>query len=66
MKIDVRHGVVLEGDGDELVGFAEAILLAAYGGPECVGAYLTEHGVAPVRVVRLGPPAATPERSVRV
>ena len=65
MRIDVRHGVVIEGDGEELVSFAEAILLAAYGGPECVGAFLGEDGVAPVRVVREGPRAGVPARPVR-
>ncbi len=64
MRIDVRHGVVIEGEGDELVAIAEAILLAAHGGPECVGAFLGEDGVAPVRVIRRGAPAAIPERSV--
>jgi hypothetical protein len=61
MRIDVRDGILIEGRGDELVSIAEAILLAAYGGPECVGAYLTAGGVAPVRVVRLGGKAALPE-----
>jgi len=61
MRIDVRSGILIEGQGDELVSLAEAILLAAYGGPECVGAYLTPAGVAPVRVVRLGGRAPAPE-----
>ena len=68
MRIDVRLVVVIEGDGDELVSFAEAILLAAYGGPECVGAFLGEDGVTPVRVVRTGARAdvsAWPARPAR-
>ncbi len=65
MRIDVRHGVWIEGDGEELVSFAEAVLLAAYGGPACVGAFLGEEGVAPVRVVRTGPRADVPARPLR-
>jgi hypothetical protein len=50
MKIDISDGVLIEGDEEELRGFARDLKRAARGEADVTAAFLTEDGVERVRI----------------